>query len=137
LWTASRANGSLSLSANGGASTYIGLHHLHAKEMGGRTANWADRLGPSLLGSVAPSLPWVLFGIFQFPPSITWFWWCHPHVQDRGSSRMKSCLLCFNPRGCSVVTLWSLPPFEVISSCSRIWTWLIICSFELVVTSSF
>jgi hypothetical protein len=37
LWTASRANGSLSLPANGVASMYLGLHHLHAQEMGGRT----------------------------------------------------------------------------------------------------
>jgi hypothetical protein len=65
LWTASWVNGSLS--ANGGAPTYIGLHHLHAQEMGSRTANSADWLGPSLLGSVAPSLPWVLWDFSLSP----------------------------------------------------------------------
>jgi hypothetical protein len=29
----------LSLSANGGTHTDLGLHHLHAQEMGGRTAS--------------------------------------------------------------------------------------------------
>jgi hypothetical protein len=35
LWMASRANGSLP--TNGGASTSLGLKHLNAQEMGGRT----------------------------------------------------------------------------------------------------
>jgi hypothetical protein len=36
LWTTSQANGSLSV--NGGAHTYLVLHHLHDQEMGDRTA---------------------------------------------------------------------------------------------------
>jgi hypothetical protein len=40
LWTASRANGSLL--ANGSASTYLGLHHLHVKKWGAEpTRKWA------------------------------------------------------------------------------------------------
>jgi hypothetical protein len=50
---------------------------------------------------------------------------------------MKSDLLHFNPRGCSFITLWSLPPLGVISSSSQTRTRLLNCSFELVVTPSF
>jgi hypothetical protein len=35
------------------------------------------------------------------PPPLSWFWRCHPRVQDGGSLRMKFGLLHFNPRGCS------------------------------------
>jgi hypothetical protein len=49
---------------------------------------------------------------------------------------MKFGLLRFNPRGCSFVTLPSLPPFGVISSSSQTRMGLLNCSFELV-TSSF
>jgi hypothetical protein len=138
LWTTSRANGSLP--ANGGAHTCLGLHHLHTQEMGDRTPQeWARPADPgsSRPGSVAPSLPWVLLTSCTLPPSIASFWQCHPHVQDRGSSHMKSGLLGFNPRWCSFVTLRSLPPLGVISSCTWIRTGLLICSFELVVTLSF
>ena len=116
LWTVSRANGSPP--ANGGASTYLGLHHLHAQEMGGRTDVGMGQdgrpgpTGPSPFrpGSVAPSHTWVLLPFCTLPPSLASFWRCHPRVQDRGSSRMKFGLLRFNPRGCSFVTLRSLPP---------------------------
>jgi hypothetical protein len=142
LWMASQANGSLP--ANGGTSTYLELHHLHAQEMGGRTDTRMGQAGhpgptgpgPSRPGSVAPSLPWVLLTFCTFPPSITSFWQCHPCVQDRGCSRMKFGLLHFNPRGYSFVTLWSLPPLGVISSCTWTRTRLLLCSFELVVTPS-
>jgi hypothetical protein len=50
---------------------------------------------------------------------------------------MKFGLLRFNPRGCSFVTLRSLPPLGVISSCSRTRTGLLNCSFEFVVTPFF
>ena len=77
LWTASRANGSLP--ANGGASLYLGLKHLHAQEMGGRTASGMGQAGrpgptgpgPFRPGSVAPSLPWVLLTFCTLPPPIT------------------------------------------------------------------
>jgi hypothetical protein len=45
LWTTTWANGSLSLSANCGAHTYLGLHHLHGQEMGGRTAKGMGQAG--------------------------------------------------------------------------------------------
>jgi hypothetical protein len=48
------------------------------------------------------------------PPPLTWFWRCHPRVQDGGSPCMKFGLLHFNPRGCSFVALRSSPPSEVI-----------------------
>jgi hypothetical protein len=50
---------------------------------------------------------------------------------------MKFSLLRFNPRGRSFVTLRSLPPLGVISSCSQTRTGLLNCSFELVATPSF
>jgi hypothetical protein len=50
---------------------------------------------------------------------------------------MKFGLLRFNPRGCSFIALWSMPPLEVISSCSQTRTRLLDCSFELVMTPSF
>jgi hypothetical protein len=50
---------------------------------------------------------------------------------------MKFGLLHFNPRGCSFVTLRSLPPLGVILSSSQTRTGLLNCSFELVVTLSF
>jgi hypothetical protein len=93
--------------------------------------------GPLWPGSVAPSLPWVLMHLCNFPIPFAWFWWCHPRVQDGGFRWMKFDLLRFNPRGCSFVALWSLPPLEVISSSSWTWTRLRKCSFELVVNPSF
>jgi hypothetical protein len=50
---------------------------------------------------------------------------------------MKSGLLRFNPRGCSFVTLRSLPPLGLITSSSKTRTRLLNCSFELVVNLSF
>jgi hypothetical protein len=53
LWTASRANGSPSV--NGGASTSLGLHHLHAPEMGAEpTQEWVGLAG---LGRPAQAHP--------------------------------------------------------------------------------
>jgi hypothetical protein len=92
--------------------------------------------GPSLPGSVTPSLLWVLMCLCTLPPPFALFWRCHPHVQDGGSPYMKSSLLRFNPRGCSFVTLRSLPPLEVISSSSWTRTRLLNYSFELVVNPS-
>jgi hypothetical protein len=48
LWMASRVNGSLSLSfsANCGTFTYLGLHQLHTREMGGRTDIGMGQAGP-------------------------------------------------------------------------------------------
>jgi hypothetical protein len=93
--------------------------------------------GPSRPGSVAPSLPWVLRWLCTLPLPLAWFWRCHPRAQDGGSLCMKSGLLRFNPRGCSYVTLRSLPPLEVISSSSWTQTRLRKCSFELVANPSF
>jgi hypothetical protein len=93
--------------------------------------------GPSRPGSVAPSLPWVLVVLCTLPPPFASFWRCHPRIQDGGSWCMKSGLLRFNPRGCSFVALWSVPPLEVISSSSWTRTRLRNCSFELVVNPSF
>jgi hypothetical protein len=50
---------------------------------------------------------------------------------------MKFGLLRFNPRGCSFVTLRSLPPLQVISSSSQTRKRLVNCSFELVMNLSF
>jgi hypothetical protein len=74
LWTASRMNGSLP--ANSGASTSLGLKHLHTHEMGGRTnpgMGQAGRPGPTgpgpfQPGSVPPSRMWVLFSLCTLPP---------------------------------------------------------------------
>jgi hypothetical protein len=116
--------------ANGGASRDLGLKILWVQGKGG----WTD---PSWPGSVAPSLPWVLMHLCTLPPPLAPFWRCHPRVQDGGSSCMKFSLLRFNPRGCSFVTLRSLPQLEVISSSSWTWKRLCNCSFELVVNLSF
>jgi hypothetical protein len=144
LWTTTWANGSLSLSANCGAHTYLGLHHLHGQEMGGRTAKGMGQAGlgwPTQVHPYAVRSPLRSRGSFShfalFPPSITSFWQRHPRVQDRGSSRMKFGLLRFNPWGCSFVTLRCLLPLGVISSCTWTRTGLHIFSFELVVTLSF
>jgi hypothetical protein len=83
----------------------------------GRLA-WDDRPRPIRPCSVAPSLPWVLMCLCTLPPPLAPFSWCHPRVQDGCSPCMKSSLLRFNPRGCSFVTLPSLPPLGVISSSS-------------------
>jgi hypothetical protein len=119
LWTASRENGSLSV--NGGAHTYLGLHHLHAQEMGDRTASGMGQADWPRPISAWFSCPFAHVGplaILHFAPSLASFWRHHPRVQDRGSSHMKFGLLRFNPQGCSFVTLRSLPPLGVISSCS-------------------
>jgi hypothetical protein len=79
LWTASWANGSPS--ANGGASTYLGLKDLHAQEMGGQTNPGVGQVGrprptdpvPSWPGSVAPSLPWVLMSLCTLPLNLHHF----------------------------------------------------------------
>jgi hypothetical protein len=131
--------------ANGGASRDLGLKILQVQGKGGRTdpRSGPDRRlgptgpGPSQPDSVTPSLPWVLVWLCTLPPPFAPFWWCHPHIQDGGSPCMNSGLLRFNPRGCSFVTLWSLPPLEVISSSSWTRTRLLNCSVELVVNSSF
>jgi hypothetical protein len=137
------------LGANGSLSCeWWRLHELRVEgssgaRKGGQTdprMGQAGRLGPtdpgpSRLGSVAPSLPWVLMYLCTLPPPFALFWWCHPRAQD-GGSRTKSGLLRFNPRG-SFVTLRSLPPLEVISSSSSTRTRLLNCSFELVVNPSF
>jgi hypothetical protein len=72
LWTASRANGSLSL--NSSASMYL-LKDLHAQEIGVRTDPKVVQggrpgptgPGPSWPGSVAPSILWVLISLCTFP----------------------------------------------------------------------
>jgi hypothetical protein len=59
LWTASWVNGSLSLSlppsANGGASTYLGLKDLHTQEMGAELTQEMPR--PAGLGRQAQAHP--------------------------------------------------------------------------------
>jgi hypothetical protein len=125
LWMASRANGS--------PCEWRRLHVLRVASSsgsgnGGRTdvgMGQVDRPGltvgpgPFQSDSVAPSHMWVLLTFCTFPPPISSLRRCHPRVQDGGSSRMKFGLLRFNPQGCSFVTLRSLPPLGVISSCSR------------------
>jgi hypothetical protein len=131
--------------ANGGASRDLGLKILRVQEKGGEPnpelgqASWLGPTGPgpSRPGSVALSLPWVLIHLCTLPPPLALFWQCHPRVQGGGSPCMKSGLLHFNPRGRSFVTLWSLPPLEVISSSSWTRTRLRNCSFELVLNPSF
>jgi hypothetical protein len=93
--------------------------------------------GPPRLGSVTPSLPWVLMHLCTLPLPLAWLWWCHPHVEDGGSPCMKFGLLRFNPRGCSFVALRSSPPLEVISSILWTQTRLRKCSFELVANPSY
>jgi hypothetical protein len=132
LWTTSRANLSLSLSlslslcewlhppvlrvASSSSSRTGGLTDLKMGQAGrpGRPIG----LGPSQPASVAPSPTWVLLAFCTLSPSIASYWRCHPRVQDRGFSRTKFGLLRFNPQGCSFVTLRSLPPLGVISSCT-------------------
>jgi hypothetical protein len=107
--------------ANDGASSNLGLKDLQVQEKGAEPTprvGQADRPRPIWPGSVAPSLPWVLMDLCTLPHPLAPFWLCHPRVQDGGSPCMKSDLLRFNPRGCSFVTLQSLPPLGVISSSS-------------------
>jgi hypothetical protein len=130
---------------NGGTSRDLGLKILRVQGKGVEPTpevGQAGRLGPtglcpSRLGSVAPSLPWVLVWLCTLPPPLAPFWRCHPRVQDGGSPCMKFGFLHFNPQGCSFVTLRSLPPLEVISSSSWTRTRLRNLSFELVVNPSF
>jgi hypothetical protein len=68
LWTASHANGSLSLSANGGSPTYLGLQHIHAQEMEGRTATLADRPRPILTRFSHLFTPMGPLDILHFAP---------------------------------------------------------------------
>jgi hypothetical protein len=85
--------GRMAPSANAGAHNFLVLYHLHAQEMGGRTdAGMARAADPSPLwpGSVAPSSTWVLLTFCTWTLLIASFWRCHPHIKDRGSSRMKS-----------------------------------------------
>jgi hypothetical protein len=70
----------------------------------------AGRLGPTSPGPSRPArspdrASWVLRWLCTLPPPFSWFWRCHPHIQDRGSSCMKFGLLRINPRGCSFVAL--------------------------------
>jgi hypothetical protein len=66
---------------NGGASQNLGLKDLRVKEKGGRTdprsgpdrSAWADGLGPSRPGSIAPPLPWVLMYLCTLPPPLAPF----------------------------------------------------------------
>jgi hypothetical protein len=90
LWIASRVNASPP--ANGGAHTCLGLHHLHAQIVGGRTDTRMGQVGrprPTGLGPfqpslVAPSSTWVLLPFCTWTPLIASFWRRHPRVQDRG-----------------------------------------------------
>jgi hypothetical protein len=115
-------------SVNGGASTNLGLKILWVQGKGGWTdpgsgpgrPAWADRPRPISARRGRPFAPVGPHVFMHFAPPFAIFWRCHPHVQDVGPLCMNSGLLCFNPRGCSFVTLWSLPPLEVISSSS--WT---------------
>jgi hypothetical protein len=130
--------------ANGGASRVLGLKILWVQGKGGRTdaisgLGRPEPTGPGPLwpGSVAPSLPWVFKWLCTLHLPLSWFWRCHPRVQDRGSLCMRFGLLRFNPWGCSYIVLQSLPPLEVISSSSWTQTRLRKCSFELVANPSF
>jgi hypothetical protein len=135
FWMASQCE-CLSLSAYGGAPGTKGWRSFGCKERGpNRLGNWARPAGSARLGRpFAPVGPHV---IMLFAPPFASFWRCHTRVQDGGSPCMKSGLLRFNPRGCSFITLRSLPPVEVISSSSWTRTRLRNFSFELVVNPSF
>jgi hypothetical protein len=120
------------LGANGSVSCeWRRLHELWVEgssgaRKGGRTnprsgpirPAWADRPRPISAQFGLPFAPVVLMYLCTLLPPLAICWQCHPRVQDGGSPCMKSGLLRFNPRGCSFVTLQSLPPLEVISSSS-------------------
>jgi hypothetical protein len=59
---------SLSLSANGGSPTYLGLQHLHAQKMEGRTATLANRPRPILTWFSHPFTPMGPLDILHFAP---------------------------------------------------------------------
>jgi hypothetical protein len=101
------------------------LHELRVEGSSGarkggpnRPPKWARPAGlgrpaQTQLGSVrSPLRSVVLMYLCTLPPLFALFWRCHPRVQDGGSPCMKSGLSRFNPRGCSFVTLRSLPPFK-------------------------
>jgi hypothetical protein len=123
LWMTSRVNGSpLRMAA---PTPTQGCIMFTLKKWGIELTSGFAR--PAGLGQLAqahfepvwsPSHTWVLLPFCTLPPSIISFWWHHPRVQDRGSSRMKSGLLHFNLRGCFFVKLRSLPPLGLISSCT-------------------
>jgi hypothetical protein len=100
----------------------LGLKILRVQGKGGRTDTgtglgwpaWADRPRPN---SARFGRPFALVGpqvIMHFAPSTCMILRCHLRVQDGSSPRMTFGLLRLNPRGCSCVALWSLPPLEVI-----------------------
>jgi hypothetical protein len=137
LWMDSRANGSLSLSlsfsANYGTFTYLGLHQLHTREMGGRTDIGMGQAGPvrsplrtrgsSWHFALCPSNCIILTMSSSHPR-----WRVFLHEVRSFTLQSSGIFLC----NTSV-----LPPFGVISSCSQTRTRILNYSFELVVTPSF
>jgi hypothetical protein len=97
----------------------LGLKNLPVQEKGGpnRPQSGPGRSAiPTQFGRpFAPVGPHVFM---HFAPPFALFWWCHHRVQDGGFPCMKFSLLRFNPRGCSFITLRSLPPLGLISSSS-------------------
>jgi hypothetical protein len=138
LWTASRANGSPS--ANGGASTYLGLKDLHAQEMGGRTdprVGQAGRPGLILARFGRPFAPVGPHVFMHFAPFIC-------TILTISSSRPRWRFFLHEVRsftlqssGMFLCNTLVLATFGSDSSCSRTRMGLLNCSFELVVTLSF
>jgi hypothetical protein len=90
LWMTSWANGSL---CECWCPQLFSVVSSSRSRNGGRTdAGMARAADPSPLwpGSVAPSSTWVLLTFCTWTLLIASFWRCHPHIKDRGSSRMKS-----------------------------------------------
>jgi hypothetical protein len=132
-------------SANGGASRALGLKILRVQAKEGRTdpgtgpgrPAWADRPRPIPARLGRPFPPMGPHVIMHFAPSICIILTMSTSRPRWRFSVHESGLLRFNPRGCSFVTLWSLPPLEVILSSSWTRTRLRNCSFELVMNPSF
>jgi hypothetical protein len=140
----STANGSIHCEWRGLEGFRVGDPSGARKGGANRHRKWARPAGlgrpaQAHFGPVRSPLrsPWVLRWLCTLPLPLSWFWRCHPRVQDGGSPCIKFGLLRFNPRGCSYVALRSLPPLEVISSSSWTRTRLCKCSVELVANPSF
>jgi hypothetical protein len=71
----------LSVFANAGAFTDLGLKVLRVQEKGGESTLGVGQVGrlgptdpgPSRLGSVTPSLPWVIISLCTLPPPLALF----------------------------------------------------------------
>jgi hypothetical protein len=123
LWTASRANGSPS--ANGGASTYLGLKIFMFKKWGAEpTRGWAR---PAGLGRPTQAHPGPVLSPLHSRGSSCLYALCLSNctILTMSSSRPRWMFFLHEVRsfmlqslGMFLVTLRSLPPLGVISSSS-------------------